>query len=855
MMASSSDDSEPSPAGRLLEVAEIRAVAEEVSRHIETVVTREDVLRPAREALAAAEKKKQLGNDGFRKGDFLAAYAEYMEAHKALDVASAEPTTAYAAEVLRLTVLANTAQCALKTGQPSAAANFCRDAIKLSNCVNDEKLFKKILVRLAQAHEQMGERDKALAVANEAQLRGVNCEEFFALTKKHKADDVGTLEPGVEMRMFVMLAIRLSAGPENLERVRSVLQTGKLPHVDRRDEAGFNMLWGVLQALSVEEGNPDGVEGGEASVPALALLFQAGADPRQRYEKGGKTPLMYACGSGLVSAAQAVLSAPGGVGAFDEAAIDAPDEGGWTALLVACTGPQPKREEGAAPTARPAPAGPDAAAVVRLLLDRGADPRVQNAEGNDALMIAAINGNADAVAELLTPPPPGGAGKRKHTGPALTRARNSAGMSAYVLASKAGNAGVATDLLAAARACGGAAAAEAEEDAKMIKLVALLDKVAAAHNDTLEATLRSAPTPEAGAALAATPFATAETEAARVVALLAESGFDLPEGIDKHDAPRAAFETYGDVYSALHRRVADATPAALTKTWRRDSPPTRAEAASVYWFTRGEFAEGPGVGVDVEGLVPSADRGGRASPLVAATKHGVLVPPARLGAATEALQHAFAFAVPCPEALDAVAALRVGVVEVGCGTAYWACLLRERGVDVVAYDARPPVRPSVSSRVASEEGDGDDENLFFGAAFADDVERGGPEVLRSHADRALFLCWPVSRDEIDDRDDARDAPWDAACLDHWHGDTLIHVGEWSSRKKVSGDASVRAAGDGVLRETFPRGSSLVAHPEGLTTSRQFQDAVEAGFELRKAVRLPNWPNAHDDLTVWVRKKR
>ena len=311
-MSSSSDGSDPSLAGKLATVAELRAVADEVSRHIETVVTREDVLRPAREALAAAEKKKQLGNDGSRKGDFLAAYAEYMEAHKALDVASAEPTTAYAAEVLRLTVLANTAQCALKTGQPSAAANFCRDAVKLSVCVNDETLFKKILVRLAQAHEQMGEREKALAVVHEAQLRGVNADEFFALTEKYGVENVGALEPGVEARMFVMLAIRLSAGPENLERVRSVLQTGKLPHVDRRDEAGFNMLWGVLQALGVEEGNPDGVEGGEACVPALALLFRAGADPRQRYERGGKTPLMYACGSGLVSAARAVLSAPGG---------------------------------------------------------------------------------------------------------------------------------------------------------------------------------------------------------------------------------------------------------------------------------------------------------------------------------------------------------------------------------------------------------------------------------------------------------------------------------------------------------------------------------------------------------------
>ena len=786
-MAPSSDGSDPSLAGRLSAVAEVRAVAEEISRHIETVVTREDVLRPAREALAAAEKKKQLGNDGFRKGDFLAAYAEYMEAHKALDVASAEPTTAYAAEVLRLTVLANTAQCALKTGQPSAAANFCRDAIKLSNCVNDEKLFKKILVRLAQAHEQMGEREKALAVAHEAQLRGVNCEEFFALTKKYNAANVGALEPGVEMRMFIMLAIRLSAGPENLERLRSVLQTGKLPHVDRRDEAGFNVLWGVLQALSVEEGNRDGVEGGEASVPALALLFQAGADPRQRYEKGGKTPLMYACGSGLVTAVQAVLSAPGGVGAFDRAAIDAPDDGGWTALLVACTAPQPKKEEEARRTGRSAPSGPDAAAE------------------------------------------------------------------------------------------------EAEEDAKMIKLIALLDVVAAAHNDALESTLREcAPSAEARFALMETSFAVAETEAARVVALLIDSGFDLPADVDKHDAPRVAFETYGDVYSALYRKIADATPAALTKTFHRrvgdekKSGPTRAEAASVYWFQRGEFAEGHG-GLEsqknsreMEALDENAKE---KTTLVAATEHGARVPSARLDAATEALKHAFAFAVPCAAALDAVAALRVGVVEVGCGTAYWACLLRERGVDVVAYDARPPTR--LSARGPEDVETNENENLFFGATFLEDVARGTPEVLRNHADRALFLCWPVSPEEGAHGGEARDAPWDAACLDHWHGDILIHVGEWTRRSggspetrggDVSGDsggsgdvsgvsgAVARESGDGACGETFPRGTSLVNHPAGLTTSRQFQDAVEAGFELQKVVRLPNWPGARDDLTVWVRKR-
>ena len=236
----------------LARVSARRAAAAEVSTHIELTVTRAETLRPAREALAAAEVKKQLGNDGFRVGDFLVAYSEYMEAHKALDVATLEPTTEYAAEKLRLTVLANTAQCALKTKQPEAAAKFCRDAISLSACVAEVVLFKKILVRLAQAHVSLGEVDKALAVVREGQLRGVHAAEFCEINKANGVADAGTLEHGVEMRMFIMLALRMSAGADNLERMREVLRSGKLPHVDRRDEVGNNVLWGVLQALTVE---------------------------------------------------------------------------------------------------------------------------------------------------------------------------------------------------------------------------------------------------------------------------------------------------------------------------------------------------------------------------------------------------------------------------------------------------------------------------------------------------------------------------------------------------------------------------------------------------------------------------
>ena len=134
----------------------------------------------------------------------------------------------------------------------------------------------------------------------------------------------------------------------------------------------------------------------------------------------------------------------------------------------------------------------------------------------------------------------------------------------------------------------------------------------------------------------------AETEAARVVALLTDSGFDLPQDVDKHDAPRVAFEQYGDVYSALYRKIADATPKALTKTFswngdEKESGVTRAEAASVFWFQRGEVAEGHGgVETGLETGLPKAplnsgalDEKEKPGTLVAAVDRGLAPGPTR----------------------------------------------------------------------------------------------------------------------------------------------------------------------------------------------------------------------------------
>lgn len=48
----------------------------------------------------------------------------------------------------------------------------------------------------------------------------------------------------------------------------------------------------------------------------------------------------------------------------------------------------------------------------------------------------------------------------------------------------------------------------------------------------------------------------------------------------------------------------------------------------------------------------------------------------------------YGFAIPNHEALEAIVELHQPIVEIGAGTGYWCYLLRQRGVDIVAYDTK-----------------------------------------------------------------------------------------------------------------------------------------------------------------------
>lgn len=117
----------------------------------------------------------------------------------------------------------------------------------------------------------------------------------------------------------------------------------------------------------------------------------------------------------------------------------------------------------------------------------------------------------------------------------------------------------------------------------------------------------------------------------------------------------------------------------------------------------------------------------------------------------ERLVEKYAWAIPDDQSLEMIAECGP-IVEIGAGTGYWAHLLRELGVDVVAYDIAPP--------------GGEKENGWRHTETWTEVLEGGPEKAWEHPDRALFLCWPPYSD-----------PMAFNALGNYQGDTLIYIGE------------------------------------------------------------------------------
>ncbi|KAL7447585.1 hypothetical protein ACHAXS_007900 [Conticribra weissflogii] len=221
----------------------------------------------------------------------------------------------------------------------------------------------------------------------------------------------------------------------------------------------------------------------------------------------------------------------------------------------------------------------------------------------------------------------------------------------------------------------------------------------------------------------------------------------------------------------------------------------------------------------------------------------------------ERLVDRYAWATPDDRALEVFRHFGP-IVEVGCGAnAYWARWMnREGGVDVLALDVsldaggkigllsdgneedgneeedgKKKMEKKKKKSDLKEKSDDENENEKRHVKLKRDgleIRHGGPEMLSSDpqirdSGRTLFLCYPDEEDDQpppkhddDDDDDDDDDNHDdeglaqptsmaASCLEHFSGDTIIHVGE------LYGDTL-----------------SLEQAPWGRSSSREFQERGE-----------------------------
>lgn len=166
----------------------------------------------------------------------------------------------------------------------------------------------------------------------------------------------------------------------------------------------------------------------------------------------------------------------------------------------------------------------------------------------------------------------------------------------------------------------------------------------------------------------------------------------------------------------------------------------------------------------------------------------------RLFRARPVLTRRYAWAIPTPEAIDAIARLSP-LVEIGAGTGYWAHLLSEAGATVEAFDD-------------FSWGDGPD---FHGPVIAHHrIQVGGPEVLAGSGKdpRTLLLCWPPWQ-----------SPMAAECLRAYRGDRLVLVGEgWG----------------------------------GCVGCEEFWAAIDDGWHMTGSIDIPNYPGIRDYVQIYER---
>jgi hypothetical protein len=202
------------------------------------------------------------------------------------------------------------------------------------------------------------------------------------------------------------------------------------------------------------------------------------------------------------------------------------------------------------------------------------------------------------------------------------------------------------------------------------------------------------------------------------------------------------------------------------------------------------------------------------------------------------LARLYAFAVPNKEVLREISK-HAPIVEMGAGTGYWASQIKNLGVDIVAYDVKPPASSSSSGGGTTTTGHSDSStgggsnkfsrknrptkkqkmkaayraqrpNEYHGetSQFCEVLE-GSNEELLQHKQRSLLLCYPPPNDDMATQ-----------CVRSYEGSTLLYVGEWS----------------------------------GLTANTEFERTVQREWTLKRRLPLPNFGNQISEMFVFKRRR-
>jgi hypothetical protein len=171
----------------------------------------------------------------------------------------------------------------------------------------------------------------------------------------------------------------------------------------------------------------------------------------------------------------------------------------------------------------------------------------------------------------------------------------------------------------------------------------------------------------------------------------------------------------------------------------------------------------------------------------------------------------YTWAIPDPETVRFVSGhLGTCAIEIGAGSGYWAWLLAQHGIDILAYDTAPP--NSVSTNEWHSPWDADTGTFLhqLRETFYP-VELGGPEQAAQHAERTLFLCWPPYKKDMA-----------LQCLKCFTGERCVYIGEG-------------------------RG--------GCCANNAFFAQLEKGWQVVAQHWPVSWYNIHDGIYVYERKRR